>query len=277
MAWLPARASSHSASLFPRVVDTTLSAVPMSLLAGRMFLTDDPHYKAVGLASWYGDDFHGRRTANGEIFDMNSISAASPVLPLPSYVRVTNLENKRSLIVRVNDRGPYHGNRLIDVSGRAAHLLDFRGNGIARVKVEYVGKRRCRAPTTVSSSLPYVRMAVPRRPLRSSVWPQPVRSFRPSASIRSIPKIAPGNARRRLRCRRHAPIGLARRMPRRKIRQSLSRDLRYRPQATEMLRFIGRQPEPFQRPGASRARLCFGFRAGSYDGTAALTSGRGLY
>jgi rare lipoprotein A len=111
------------------------------VVAGRTYVpTEDPHYKAVGMASWYGDDFHGRRTANGEIFDMNSISAASPVLPLPSYVRVTNLQNHRSLIVRVNDRGPYHGDRVIDVSGRAAQLLDFRNNGLAHVKVEYVGR-----------------------------------------------------------------------------------------------------------------------------------------
>lgn len=100
----------------------------------------DPHYKAVGLASWYGDDFYGRYTANGEIFDMNSISAAHPTMPLPSYARVTNLSNGRSLIVRVNDRGPYAHNRIIDLSMRAAKLLDFYGQGTATVKVEYVGR-----------------------------------------------------------------------------------------------------------------------------------------
>jgi rare lipoprotein A len=99
----------------------------------------DNHYSKVGLASWYGDDFHGRYTANGEIFDMNAISAASPTLPLPSYARVTNLQNHRSLVVRVNDRGPYVAGRLIDVSVRAARLLGFYGDGVAKVKVEYVG------------------------------------------------------------------------------------------------------------------------------------------
>ena len=89
------------------------------------FPQDDPHYHAEGLASWYGDDFHGRYTANGELFDTNGISAAHPTLPLPSYVRVTNLTNGRSIIVRVNDRGPYVGNRIIDVSTRAANLLGF--------------------------------------------------------------------------------------------------------------------------------------------------------
>ena len=97
-------------------------------------------YAAIGTASWYGDAFHGRRTANGEIFDKRSISAAHPTLPLPSYVRVTNTGNGRSMIVRVNDRGPYHGGRVMDVSQRVAEALSFRGAGTARIKVEYVGK-----------------------------------------------------------------------------------------------------------------------------------------
>lgn len=97
-------------------------------------------YVAMGTASWYGDAFHGRRTANGEVFDKRSISAAHPTLPLPSYVRVTNMGNGRSMIVRVNDRGPYHGGRVMDVSQRVAEALSFRGAGTARIKVEYVGK-----------------------------------------------------------------------------------------------------------------------------------------
>jgi rare lipoprotein A len=111
------------------------------MVGGRVYVPqEDPNYNAVGLASWYGADFHGRATANGEIFDDNSITAAHPTLPLPSYVRVTNLSNGRSLVVRVNDRGPYHGNRIIDVSMRAAHLLGFTNRGIAWVRVEYVGR-----------------------------------------------------------------------------------------------------------------------------------------
>jgi rare lipoprotein A len=110
-------------------------------VGGRVYVPQyDPHYKAEGLASWYGDDFYGRYTANGEIFDMNSISAAHPTMPLPSYARVTNLTNGRSLIVRVNDRGPYAHNRIIDLSMRAAKLLGFYGSGTATVKVEYVGR-----------------------------------------------------------------------------------------------------------------------------------------
>ena len=116
-------------------------------VAGRVYVPEENiNYSAVGLASWYGDDFHGRYTANGEIFDMTSISAAHPTLPLPSYVRVTNLANNRSIVVRVNDRGPYARDRLIDVSVKTAELLGFYGHGIARVKVDYVG----RAPLTGS-------------------------------------------------------------------------------------------------------------------------------
>lgn len=101
--------------------------------------SEDPDYQATGTASWYGPNFHGRLTANGEIFDMNGISGAHPTLPLPSYVRVANLENGRSIVVRVNDRGPYTHGRVIDVSERAAQLLGFRQAGTARVHVEYVG------------------------------------------------------------------------------------------------------------------------------------------
>src|SRR6201986_2529616 len=110
------------------------------VVAGRVYVPEaDTHYREDGLASWYGDDFHGRLTANGEVFDMDGLTAAHPTLPMPCYARVTNLSNGKSLIVRVNDRGPYHGNRLIDVSHKAAEMLDFKGNGVAHVRVEYVG------------------------------------------------------------------------------------------------------------------------------------------
>jgi rare lipoprotein A len=110
-------------------------------VAGRTYFPEtDPNYRAEGIASWYGRDFHGRRTANGEIYDMHAISAAHPTLPIPSYVRVTNLANRRSMIVRVNDRGPFKDDRVIDLSSKSAELLDFKGNGLARVRVEYVGR-----------------------------------------------------------------------------------------------------------------------------------------
>ena len=110
-------------------------------VAGQLYVPEENvNYRQEGLASWYGDDFHGRQTANGEVFDMTSLSAAHPTLPMPCYARVTNLANGKSLIVRVNDRGPYHANRVMDVSSRAADLLEFKNNGVARVRVEYVGR-----------------------------------------------------------------------------------------------------------------------------------------
>jgi rare lipoprotein A len=101
---------------------------------------EEKGYRKVGGASWYGDAFHGRLTANGEIYDQTHLTAAHPTMPLPSYARVTNMENGSSVIVRVNDRGPYHRGRIIDLSRRAAEMLDYGHTGIAKVKVEYVGR-----------------------------------------------------------------------------------------------------------------------------------------
>jgi peptidoglycan lytic transglycosylase len=108
---------------------------------GRTYVpAENAHYRAEGIASWYGRDFHGRLTANGEVYDMHSISAAHTTLPMPCYVRVTNLNNGRSIVVRVNDRGPYHRDRVIDLSIGTAKALDFYHKGVARVRVEYVGR-----------------------------------------------------------------------------------------------------------------------------------------
>lgn len=100
---------------------------------------EDPDYAKVGSASWYGSAFHGRLTANGEVYDMARLTAAHPTMPLPSYARVTNLDNGSSVIVRVNDRGPFAHNRIIDLSKRAAELLDYTSSGVAKVRVEYAG------------------------------------------------------------------------------------------------------------------------------------------
>jgi rare lipoprotein A len=112
------------------------------VVAGHTYVPkEDPNgYVREGLASWYGSAFHGRMTANGEVFDRHSIAAAHPTLPLPSYARVTNLDNGYSMVVRVNDRGPYHAGRVMDVSEEAADALGFHRQGTARVRVEYVGK-----------------------------------------------------------------------------------------------------------------------------------------
>ncbi len=111
-------------------------------VAGRVYTPFEKRdgHTETGVASWYGRQFHGRLTANGEVYDMNMLSAAHRTMPMPSYARVTNLSNGHSLVVRVNDRGPFHGNRVIDLSHRASNMLNFRGQGLARVKVEYLGR-----------------------------------------------------------------------------------------------------------------------------------------
>ena len=100
--------------------------------------TENFEYTETGIASWYGPNFHGKPTANGEIFDQNLITAAHRTLPLPSAVRVTNLENGRTINLRVNDRGPFARGRIIDLSRRAAQLLGFEKNGTAKVRVEII-------------------------------------------------------------------------------------------------------------------------------------------
>src|SRR3979409_804316 len=154
-------------------------------VAGRVYVPEeDTGYREEAMASWYGDDFHGRLTANGEVFDMASLTAAHPTLPMPSYARVTNLSNGKSLIVRVNDRGPYHGDRLIDVSNKAAELLEFKGNGVARVRVEYVA----RAPLEGSDDRQLLAT------LRTGV-PAPSPSLVQVASARAFVPEMPSNAR----------------------------------------------------------------------------------
>ncbi|MEG6509726.1 septal ring lytic transglycosylase RlpA family protein [Methyloligella sp. 2.7D] len=109
-------------------------------VAGRWYTPKEVRsYSKVGVASWYGDLFHGRRTANGEIYDVNRLSAAHKTLPLPAYARVTNLSNNRTIVVRVNDRGPFSNDRLIDLSKKAADALGFRQHGVAKVRVTYMG------------------------------------------------------------------------------------------------------------------------------------------
>ncbi len=102
---------------------------------------EDFEYDETGIASWYGAKFHGRRTANGEVYDMNTLTSAHRTLPMPSFVRVTNLENGRSLILRVNDRGPFARGRIIDISRRGAQLLGFQKQGTARVRVQVLADR----------------------------------------------------------------------------------------------------------------------------------------
>ncbi|ACL95366.1 septal ring lytic transglycosylase RlpA family protein [Caulobacter vibrioides] len=118
---------------------------------------EDRNYNVVGIGSWYGEQFHNRKTSNGEIFDMNLPSAAHKTLPLPSLVEVTNLDNGRKMILRVNDRGPFVGDRIIDLSKAAADELGYRRQGVARVRVKYVGpapRRALEAPRQYAQAAP---------------------------------------------------------------------------------------------------------------------------
>lgn len=113
---------------------------------------EDPNYDETGIGSWYGEQFHAKTTANGEIFDMNEVTAAHPTLPMPSLVRVTNMENGRTIVVRVNDRGPYVNGRVIDLSRRSAQLLGYDRQGTAKVRVQYIGPAPLPGDSTMVAS-----------------------------------------------------------------------------------------------------------------------------
>ena len=233
------------------------------VVAGREYVPqEDVNYSAVGMASWYGNDFHGRYTANGEIFDMNSISAAHPTMPLPSYARVTNLTNHRSIIVRVNDRGPYAQNRLIDVSVLTAKLLGFYGDGLTRVKVEYVGRaplagsddRKLEAtlrgpgmaPAQIASLKDYAPTYFDGRPTRLSanVPAPPDRPYRLGEGARNVPAARAGTVELAAAARpQRAPVAEAEEAP---------------------------EVEPQVSPVSA-------FAPTAYDARAGLLSGRGLY
>ncbi len=129
------------------IPDATPRAEPLHRFANRPYhrlgkdyvpLTSVQPYKQRGMASWYGKQFHGQKTSSGEIYDMYAMSAAHPLLPIPSYVRVTNLSNRRSVVVRINDRGPFHAGRVIDLSYVAAAKLGYIERGSAEVEIEAI-------------------------------------------------------------------------------------------------------------------------------------------
>src|SRR5579883_919864 len=123
----------------PKVVEP---APPVVAVPERIVVEPQPKFTQVGLASWYGPGFHRKMTASGERFDMNDLTAAHRALPLDSVVRVTNLNNGRSVVVRINDRGPYVRGRVIDLSRGAARLLDMKEDGVAPVLIEAVDSGR---------------------------------------------------------------------------------------------------------------------------------------
>lgn len=153
---------------------------------------EQPDYDETGVASWYGDAFHLQRTANGETFDMTGISAAHTTLPLPSIVEVTNLDNGRKLKVRVNDRGPFVGGRIIDLSRAAAQELGFDRQGLARVRVRYIGPASLEQPDT---GLRYAsnRAAPPRSssPAPRAYSPPPATTYARADVPRATPAYAP--------------------------------------------------------------------------------------
>ena len=132
---------SHIPDAVPRVEARTIAGnkSPYTVLGKTYYvLFDVERYQEQGVASWYGNKFHGRNTSNGEVYDMYAMTAAHKTLPIPSYVRVQNLENGKQVVVRVNDRGPFHGNRVIDLSYAAAQRLGFAGKGTAPVEVTLI-------------------------------------------------------------------------------------------------------------------------------------------
>jgi rare lipoprotein A len=159
----------------PEPVNRTLAGnrSPYTVL-GKTYhvMATEEGYAERGVASWYGEKFHGHQTSNGEVFDMYKLSAAHKSLPIPSFVRVTNLDNNRSIIVRVNDRGPFHGERLIDLSYAAAVKLGYANQGTTRVQLEAImpprfnGESRVLAADTGRSALPAPGPAGPRRYLQ---------------------------------------------------------------------------------------------------------------
>ncbi|WP_269466289.1 septal ring lytic transglycosylase RlpA family protein [Tardibacter chloracetimidivorans] len=158
---------------------------PYQVLGQWYYPRDDRDYDQTGIASWYGPKFHGLSTANGETYDMDRVSAAHKTLPLPSYVEVTNLENGRRIIARVNDRGPFVGDRVIDLSRRSAELLDVVRKGTARVRVRRVyppedvrlalrgGGKSAGAVQMASAAPKPVRQPVP-APISQTAAPTPV-------------------------------------------------------------------------------------------------------
>ena len=122
----------------------------------------DYDYEEVGMASWYGESFHERKTANGAIFHMHAVSAAHRTLPLPSLVEVENLSNGRKLVVKVNDRGPFHSNRILDLSMRAAELLGFKNKGVAKIRIKILAEESRRLAAKMQDQKTLVAAAEPK-------------------------------------------------------------------------------------------------------------------
>lgn len=154
-------------------------AGPPYQVEGKWYVpTYEPNYDEVGIASWYGPTFHGKASASGEVFDENAMTAAHPTLPIPSLVRVTNLENGKQIVVRLNDRGPFVDDRIIDLSRKAGEALDLHGKGTAKVRVQYVG------PASAAPN------SAPSQPVQA-VAPLETRQPAPMVVFQKLPPLAP--------------------------------------------------------------------------------------
>ncbi len=158
---------------------------------------EDFEYDESGIASWYGAEFHGRKTANGELYDMNALTAAHRTLPMPSFVRVTNLENGRSLVLKVNDRGPFAKGRIIDISRRGAQLLGFQGQGTARVRVQILADQSRAIAARLRNQEDLARIGspitvdrLPKASVSAEALPAP-EGAKPSPTVQATPAPAP--------------------------------------------------------------------------------------
>ena len=156
---------------------------------------EQPDYDETGIASWYGPTFYGKPTANGETYDGNKLTAAHKTLPLPVNVRVTNLDNGKSLVVRVNDRGPFARGRIIDLSKRAAELLDVVQTGTARVRITYLTRADLNGGPPPAETPPAIAKALPAAPSNkidtAALNVLPGAAVAPPAKIASLPTVAP--------------------------------------------------------------------------------------
>ncbi len=184
-----AKTLSSGASASPTQQGAYKVGKPYQIQGRWYYPAEDMEYVEEGVASWYGPGFHGKQTANGEPYDMNVLTAAHRTLPMPSFVRVTNLENGRAVVLRVNDRGPFSKDRIIDVSRRGAQLLGFHDKGTTRVRVEILPEEsqiaKARAITN-SGEMPEV-TAAPRGVVRAQSLDAPVEPEPPVAQAPAAP------------------------------------------------------------------------------------------
>jgi rare lipoprotein A len=166
-------------------------AGPPYQVEGKWFVpTYEPNYDEVGVASWYGPTFHGKDAASGEQFDENAMTAAHPTLPIPSLVRVTNLENGKSVVVRLNDRGPFVDDRIIDLSRKAGQALDMHAKGTAKVRVQYVGPAPA-APNSLPTQPMQIQAPAPAVQSVPAIATQPVSEPAPSLVSQPLPPLVP--------------------------------------------------------------------------------------